>query len=258
MDYDAVIFDVDGTLVRGERLLPGAPEGLRAVTDAGCQRLLFSNNPTRGAPHYQDRLGAHGVDVDPENVLTSATVSASYLAEHHPTDPIYLVGEARLASILEAAGLELTDDPSTAAVVLGSIDRDVTYDDLGAAIPALEGDGAFYGTDPDVTIPTAEGMSPGSGAIIAALEAMAGRSVDAMLGKPSTVAAEAALDRLGVPAERVLMIGDRLNTDVELGRRAGMATALVTTGVMGRADIEPGAEPTYVFDSLAELADVLE
>ncbi len=259
MNYDAVILDVDGTIVRGEQLLAGAPDGIRAIDDAGCKRLLFSNNPTRGAAHYRERLAAHDLTVDPENVLTSATVSAAYLADEHPTDPIYVVGEPRLRAILEDAGLTLTDEPTSAAVVLGSIDRDLTYAALEAAIPALQAAEAFYGTDPDVIIPTGSGMSPGSGAVIGSLEAMAGREVDAMLGKPSQIAAEAALERLAVPPERTLMIGDRLNTDVELGRRAGMDTALVTTGVMDRDDVAAAEyEPTYVLDSLAGLAGVLE
>lgn len=256
--YEAVILDVDGTIVRGERLVPGAPDGLRAIDDAGCGRLLFSNNPTRGAAHYGERLAAHGVDVDPRYVLTSATVTAEYLAQTHPDDPIYLVGEPRLRGILEAASLPLTDDPHEATVVVGSIDRDLTYADLEAALPALEAADAFYGTDPDVTIPTTDGMSPGSGAILASLEAMAGRELDAILGKPSGVAANAALDRLGTPADRTLIVGDRLNTDVELGRRVGMGTALVTTGVMDREDVDAADhEPTYVIDSLAELDELL-
>ncbi|MFP8955274.1 HAD-IIA family hydrolase [Natrialbaceae archaeon A-CW3] len=256
--YDAVILDVDGTIVRGERLIPGAVEGLTAIRDADCDRLLFSNNPTRGAAHYGERLSAHDITVDPHYVLTSATVSAEYLARTHPDDTLFLVGEPRLRHVLEGASLSVTDEPAGADVVVGSIDRDLTYDDLQRALVALEAADAFYGTDPDTTIPTEGGMSPGSGAIIASLEAIAGRKVDTILGKPSAIAADAALDRLGSEPERTLIVGDRLNTDVELGRRAGMGTALVTTGVMGRADLaDVEEEPTYVLDSLAELEGVL-
>ncbi|UTF53684.1 HAD-IIA family hydrolase [Natronosalvus rutilus] len=258
--YEAVILDVDGTLVRGDRLLPGAATGIRAIDDAGCDRLLFSNNPTRGAAHYEERLSAHDLAVDPRRVLTSGTVAAEFLADTHPEASVFVVGESRLEALLEAASLAVTDDPREAAVVLGSIDRDLTYDDLGRALTALECADAFYGTDPDVTIPTDGGMVPGSGTIIAAMEAVAEREVDGILGKPSKTAADAAFERLGLEGgpERTLVVGDRLNTDIELGARAGTDTALVTTGVASRADVAAAdLEPTYVLDSLAELEDVL-
>ncbi|MFP8889186.1 HAD-IIA family hydrolase [Natrialbaceae archaeon A-CW2] len=258
--YEAVILDVDGTLVRGEQVLPGAVDGLRAIDDTGCQRLLFSNNPTRGGEHYADRLGKHDIVVDPEFVLTSASVSVDYLSATHPDDPIYLVGEDRLRELLESASLEVTDDPKSAAIVLGSIDRGLTYDELSASVGALEAADAFYGTDPDVTIPTETGLQPGSGAIIAAMEAIAGREVDAILGKPSSIAAATALQRLETAPERTLIVGDRPDTDIELGTRAGMDTALVTTGITSNERAANGdlpVEPDYVLESLAELEEIL-
>ncbi|WP_254768173.1 HAD-IIA family hydrolase [Salinilacihabitans rarus] len=257
--FEAAILDVDGTIVRGDALLPGAVDGLRALDAAGVPRLLFSNNPTRGAAHYGDRLGDHGIEVDPRNVLTSATVTAEYLAANHADDAIYLLGESRLRAILETRDLVVTAEPTAADVVLGSIDRGLSYDRLGEAQTALERGVPFYGTDPDSTIPTENGSMPGSGAILGALEAIAGRPPDAVLGKPSDVAAAAAIDRLGVPPERTLVVGDRLDTDVELGRRADMTTALVTTGLTSRADVaDAAAGPDYVLDSLAEIADLLD
>ncbi|MFC4245804.1 HAD-IIA family hydrolase [Natribaculum luteum] len=257
--YEAAILDVDGTIVRGDRLLPGATEGLRALEDAGLSWLLFSNNPTRSPDHYRKRLAEHGIDVDLEHVLTSATVTAEYLAANHDDDAVYLVGEDRLESILEETGLEVTTDPTEATLVLGSIDRGFTYERLRSALETLEGDVPFYGTDPDVTIPTDDGAIPGSGAILAAMEAVAGRKPDAVFGKPSSVAASAATTRLGASAEDTLVVGDRLDTDVELGTRAGMTTAVVLTGVTTRADLERSAvEPDYVLDSLAEVDSLLE
>ena len=257
--YEAAILDVDGTIVRGERLLDGAAEGLRTLEDAGLSRLLFSNNPTRGAAHYRERVGSHGIEIGAENVLTSATVTAEYLASAHDGDAVYLVGEDRLAAILREAGLELTTDPSAADLVVGSIDRAFTYDDLRLGLAALERDVPFYGTDPDVTIPTDDGTAPGSGAVLAAMEAVAGRKPDAILGKPSPVAADAARARLEVEPADTIVVGDRLDTDVALGQRAGMTTAIVLTGVTTRADLERSPiEPDYVLDSLGEVGSILE
>lgn len=257
-DYEAVILDVDGTVVRGGELVPDVIDGLLALEDAGVDRLLFSNNPTRGADHYGATLEPHGIDVDPASVLTSATVTAEYLASTHPNEAVFLVGSDRLAAILAEAGVDLTDDPEAADVVLGSYDTDFSYGTLWESLRALADDVPFYGTDPDATIPIDDGQIPGSGAILAAMEAVAGREPDAILGKPSAVAATAATDRLETAPERTLVVGDRLNTDVALGARAGMETALVLTGVTERADLDDApVRPDHVLESLADVGTLL-
>ncbi|WP_254763598.1 HAD-IIA family hydrolase [Natrinema marinum] len=257
-DYEAAILDVDGTIVRGDDLLPGATDGVRALEAAGCSRLLFSNNPTRGSDHYGAKLAPHGIDVDPNTVLTSATVSAEYLAATHPDERVFVVGGERLEAILEDAAVELTSDPDAADVVLGSFDKNFSFGTLWEALRALEGDVPFYGTDPDATIPIDEGEIPGSGAILAAMEAVAGREPDAILGKPSSVAAAAAMDRLGVDPTTTLVVGDRLDTDIALGNRAGMETALVLTGITDRATLAASdIEPDHVLESLAAVETLL-
>ncbi|WP_114576585.1 HAD-IIA family hydrolase [Saliphagus sp. LR7] len=259
MTTRAAIVDVDGTIVRSEELIPGAVEGLRAIEERGLSRLLFSNNPTRAGDHYVERLAAHGLEIDPADVLTSGTVTAAHLAEHHPGTAVYLVGEDRLERLLEEAGLRVTDDPERAGIVVGSIDRDLSYDTLAGAIPALERDLPFYGTDPDTTIPGSGGPVPGSGAILAAMAAVAGREPDAVLGKPSAIAAEAALETLGTDPAETVVVGDRLDTDVALGEAAGIQTALVLTGITDRDDLaESDVEPDYVLESLGEIERVLE
>ena len=256
--FDAVILDVDGTIVRGQEPIPGAVAGIRKLDAAGIPRLLFSNNPTRGSAHYRETLETYGIDVDSSSVLTSGTVTAEFLADVHDGESIFLVGHDRLRGILEDHGLTVTSDPAEANLVLGSIDPDLSYDSLRSALTALERGVPFYGTDPDVTIPTADGRSPGSGTILAALSAAAGREPDAVLGKPSAVAADAATDRLGVPPEDLLVVGDRLDTDVSLGERAGMATAVVLTGITDRSDLETATvRPGHVLESIGDIDELL-
>ncbi len=256
--FEAAILDVDGTIVRGEELIPGAIDGLHALENAGVDRVLFSNNPTRGAAHYGAKLEPHGLDIASESVLTSALVSAEYLQTNHPDESIFLVGDDRLRAILEDHDLSVTEEPDESDVVLGSFDREFSYGSIWKSLRALEGDTPFYGTDPDVTIPTEDGKIPGSGTILAAMEAVAGREPDAILGKPSKLAAETAISRLEIPPERTLVVGDRLNTDIELGNRAGMTTAAVLTGVTERSDLENSTvEPDYVLESLGDIAELL-
>ena len=256
--YEAAILDVDGTIIRGDTVIPGAVEGVQRLDATGITPLLFSNNPTRGPAHYREKLRAHGLTPDPDRVLTSASVTAAYLADTHPTARVYLLGEPRLERLLVDAGIELTEIPSEADVVLASIDRNLTYDRLSDAVEAVDAADAFYGTDPDLTIPVEDGSIPGSGTIIAAIEAAAGRSPDAILGKPAPVAAEAALSRLDTAPENVLVVGDRLDTDIALGKDAGMETAIVLTGITDRAVIEDSpVSPDHVLDSLGDVGELL-
>jgi len=163
-----------------------------------------------------------------------------------------------LRATLRERGLAVTDDPDAATVVLGSFDREFHYDRLAESLWALEDADAFFGTDPDRTVPTDDRPIPGSGAIVAAMAGVAEREPDAMLGKPSHFARRTALERLGTDPTRTLVVGDRLDTDVAL---AGddMASALVLTGVDGRDDVaDTGPRPTHVLESLADVGDALD
>ena len=142
-------------------------------------------------------------------------------------------------------------------MLVASWDDEFDYGDMLAGYRALEAGATFYGTDPDMLVPDDEGMIPGSGAIINAVGGVLGREPERLLGKPSAAARRAAIEALGVPAERCLVVGDRLDTDIELGERAGMTTVLVRTGVATDEDVEAGdIRPDYVVDSLADLGSL--
>jgi 4-nitrophenyl phosphatase len=253
------VIDLDGTVYRGGTPLPGAARGIEALREAGIDVLFVSNNPTKSPARYAADLAAMGIDADADSILTSGVVTREYLERHHSEDPIYVVGEDGLRE--ELAGLDLVSDPTGARVVVGSIDRGFTYDRLAEAVRAfLAGDPAFVGTDPDRLIPVEEGtMAPGSGAIIGAIAAAVGREPDPMLGKPSAETAEAVLDRLDADPADCLVVGDRLDTDIALGERAGMRTVLVRTGLHDEGDVgDYDATPDRVLDSLGDIGAVLE
>lgn len=257
-DIDGVVVDLDGTLVQGDTLAPGALEGWEQLKAASVSVLVFSNNPTRHPDEHVERLSALGLDVNTENVLTSAIVTAEYLANERPADPLFVVGSPVLRETLQERGLVLTEDPGGAEVVVGSFDRGFDYDRLAESLWALEEADAFIGTDPDRTVPTDERPIPGSGAVVAAMAGVAERDPDAFLGKPSPVARRAAFDRLGTHPRRTLVVGDRLETDVALAGDE-MQSALVLTGVDGRDDLGAAEyEPTYVLDSFADIGDALD
>lgn len=260
MDYRGAIVDLDGTVYRGESMVPDAPRGIEALRGAGLDLCFFSNNPTKSPAEFADRLAEMGLSITPEEVQSAAAVTATYLARKHRDDHLFVVGSSGLCAQLRKAGLALTDDPTACDVLVASYDRGFDYDDLTAGLRALETGAAFVGTDPDVTIPTADGRSvPGSGAIIGAIAGVAEREPDLIVGKPSGEAVAAAFSGLEVGPEECLIVGDRLDTDIAMGDRHGMTTALVLTGVTDRETLAGSAiEPDFVIESLGAVGSVLD
>jgi len=257
--YRGAVVDLDGTVVRGGDLLAGAREGVEALRAHTESVLFLTNNPTLPASDHARRLRDLGVDAGTEDVLTSADATVAYLREHHADEPVFAIAESSIVDQLRAADLSLTDDPEAAGVVVAGYDREFHYRDLQAALDAMDDETAFVGTDPDRTIPTRDGLEPGSGAIVHAVAGVTDRDPDAVLGKPSETTARLAADRIGVPAADCLLVGDRLETDVAMGERAGMTTVLVRTGVDGDDEVaDSEVRPDFVLDSLGDVASLLD
>lgn len=256
---EGVVLDLDGTVYRGGDPLPGSVESIQALRDRGVELVFCSNNPTKTPAEYVDYLAEMGIDADESEVLPASTVLRDYLREHHADESTYLVGASSLAAYLAAADQRLVDDPTTASVFVASWDRSFDYETMSDALTGIDAETTFLGSDPDRTVPSADGFEPGSGAIINAVAGTVGRDPDRVLGKPSSEAAEAALDRLGTPAANTLVVGDRLDTDLAMGQAHGMMTALVTTGVATREDVDDSdVDPDHVIDSLADVSQIIE
>lgn len=257
-EYEAALVDLDGTVYRGEELLPGAAAAIDALREAGIRTVFFSNNPTKSRAAYADHLGSLGLSVHPDAVLSAGTVTTRFLAAEHPDDTVFLIGEDGLRRQFEAADIALVPDATDADVLVASYDREFGYGDMLAGYRALEAGATFYGTDPDLLVPTDDGMVPGSGAVINAVGGILDRDPERVFGKPSATAQEAALEALDARSDRCVVVGDRLGTDIALGERAGMTTVLVRTGVATDADVDAsGVTPDHVVDSLADLETVL-
>lgn len=257
--FSGVVLDVDGTLIRGSEPIPGAIEAVERLRSAGLAVAFVSNNPIRTREAYRDRLASVGFSLDAEELITAGTVTAQHLARERGDETFYVIGEDGLYEQLRGAGLELTEAYDRADTLVASIDRGFDYETLTHSLWALSNpEVRFVGTDPDRTIPTEDREVPGSGAIINAVAGVTGRKPDAIMGKPAPTAVEALERTLGVDAADCLIVGDRLDTDIAMGERAGMTTALVHTGVTdGRALDASEFEPDHVLDSIAEIGRLL-
>ncbi|RME99151.1 MAG: HAD-IIA family hydrolase [Chloroflexi bacterium] len=252
--YDAYIFDLDGTVYLGDHLLPTAADTITRMRQLGKRTVFLSNNPTHFRADQAAKLTKLGLPTPAEDVINSSVVMVNFLQRNLPGARLFVIGEAPLKTELLEAGFELTDDPAKIDVVIASFDRTFVYQKLQIAFDAIRAGARFFATNGDRYCPVPGGGQPDAAAIIAAVEACTNTKIEAIVGKPSRHMAEAVLNLLGLPAQRCLMTGDRLETDVLMGLNAGMSAALTLTGATtGQMLAESTVEPTYVVRQLAEL-----
>jgi arabinose operon protein AraL len=254
--YRGFLFDLDGTVYLGERLLPGAREAIAALRADGRRVCFLSNKPIQSRADYAAKLMRLGVPAGLDEVINSSYVLAHHLAREAPGARCFVIGEPPLVEELRAVGLAPVDDARVDYVVV-AFDRTFDYRKLNVALQAVKRHGArLVGTNPDRTCPVEEGEIPDAAGMIGAVEGVTGRRVDPVVGKPSPIMLRVALDRLGLPAPDCAIVGDRLETDIAMGRAAGLPTILVLTGITRPGDPQIARwRPDHVVGSLDELRD---
>ncbi|SDL10786.1 HAD-IIA family hydrolase [Halarsenatibacter silvermanii] len=289
-DYEGFIFDLDGTIYLGEELIPGAREVIEKIKNLNKGCVFLSNKPIARRENYAEKLIRLGIETSPEGVINSSLVTADFLAKNLPGAAVYVLGENSLIAELEEAGLEVVNKEGEAEghkVVEGdftgkgydffrlnhenkdyedidclvvSFDRTLHYGRLNDALQILQKGAKFIATNPDTTCPLKCGEVPDAGSIIAAVEAASGRRVEKIMGKPSAQMIETALSAMNsgrenpISREDCLMVGDRIGTDIKMGKKAGLTTAAVLSGVSDRQEIEKSEiKPDLVLDSVREM-----
>jgi phosphoglycolate/pyridoxal phosphate phosphatase family enzyme len=248
------LFDLDGTVYLGETLIPGAAETIAALRAAGRRVAFLSNKPLFTRADYAQKLTRLGIPTEAEQVVNSSIVLVRHLRTLDPGAPVFVIGEPPLIGELRAHGFQVRDDADVRWVVI-AFDRTFDYAKLNIALQAVRRhDARLIATNPDRTCPVEDGEIPDCAGMIAAVEAVTGRTVEAIVGKPSPIILEVALQALGVGAADSVIVGDRVETDITMGKRLGLATVLVLTGVT-RLDDPRIAElaPDLVLPSIAAL-----
>jgi HAD superfamily hydrolase (TIGR01450 family) len=252
--FGALLLDLDGTLYRGDQVIPGAPEALAAD---GAQALVYvTNNASRSAVAVAAHLAELGFAAAADDVVTSAQAAAHVLADRLPTGAaVLIVGSDDLAAEIELAGLRPIrrfGDAVPAAVVQGHSPQ-TAWPDLAEAAYAMRAGALWVAANTDSTLPTERGLAPGNGAMVAALRAATDLE-PVVAGKPYAPLLEDALTRAGTRS--ALVVGDRLDTDIDGAQCVGLESLLVLTGVSTLADLakQPVDRlPAYVSDSLDAL-----
>ena len=191
-------------------------------------------------------------------VITSAQAAARFLQQQvRPGSPVYVVGERGLRTAVREAGMRIVDHAEEAEVVVAGLERGLSWDHLAEATLAIRAGALFVATNTDATFPSERGLLPGAGALIAALQTASGVN-PVIIGKPEPRLFLAAVEQLGTPPARTLVVGDRVETDILGAQRAGLPSALVLTGVTRREDLPTvAAQPDWVFDDLPALTAAL-
>jgi 4-nitrophenyl phosphatase len=256
----ALILDMDGVLWRDNTPIGDLPAIFAGIRERGLKIACATNNASKTVDEFLEKFASFNVKLEPWQIITSSLATAHKLGGESPRGSIvFVVGENGIQRALEEKGFHVIidpeDDTAVDAVVAG-IDWHLNYPKLRQATFHIRAGAAFYGTNPDKSYPTPQGLAPGAGSILAALEA-ASDVEPQVIGKPEPFMMNLALEQLGTQSEETLVVGDRLETDIAAGQAAGCKTALVLSGVATReqaASWKPA--PDFISDDLSTLIDL--
>ena len=245
------LIDMDGVLVRGSRVIPGAEGFIRRLQEAEARFLIFTNNPLYTQRDLAHRLQSTGLDVQPDNIFTSAMATASFLKAQTHNRKAFVIGESGLTMPLHDAGFIVTDiDPDY--VILGET-HTYNLEMITRAIRLIGMGARFIATNPDTSGPGEGGLVPACGAMAALIEKASGKRAY-FIGKPNPLMMRMALNYLNVHSENTMMIGDRMDTDIVAGVETGMETILVFSGVTSEEDLTAFPyQPSRTSPSVAEI-----
>jgi arabinose operon protein AraL len=253
--YRGWLVDLDGTVYLGEQLIDGAAEAIAALRAEDRRVAFLSNKPLQTREEYAAKLTRLGIPASADDVINSSLVLARHLRALDPGAPVFVIGEPPMQAEMRAHGFEVRDDASVRWVVI-AFDRTFTYAKLNIALQAVRGGARLIATNPDRTCPVEGGEIPDCAGMIAAVEAVTDRTVEIIVGKPSPIILEVALAALGCAPSESVIVGDRLETDMLMGRRLGLATILVLSGVTRSRDPRIAATaPDHVLRSIRELVE---
>lgn len=253
-DYDVYSFDLDGTIYVGDTLLAGVVKTLEYIRSKEKKVRFITNSSNLSREECKERLERLGLSIQLEEVVTALYLTALYFREQHPAARVYVVGDDQVKIELHRQSIVTTDDPAKATHVLVGHDRAFSYDRIQHAMNAIYQGAKLIVINPDPVCPVPDGYIPDTMAFAKAIEVASGRAIDQIIGKPTNYYADKLLDISETDSNRILIIGDRLETDIMLGQAHGFATCLVLTGIANKQDIHKSIiKPDYMIENLSEL-----
>lgn len=251
-----VLLDMDGTIYLGDTVFPGTKPFLNMLEDRGVQYLFLTNNSSRSTETYIQKLNRMNISAERHHMLTSAHAAAAYINRHHKDKKVYILGMPALIEEMQTMGIRY--EPEDPEVVLMGFDLELNYKKLTELCNFVRKGLPYISTHPDINLPVESGIIPDVGCNIAFVQASTGRVPDVIPGKPSEQILAAAEAQTGVSRENMLMVGDRLYTDIAMGR-FGVRTALLLSGETAGEDVPASKDqPDFIFKDITELHKALE
>ena len=257
-----IIFDMDGVIYRGSSPIEGAKEVVEYLKSKEVPFIFLTNNSTRNAAMYREKLEKMGISVSEKRIITSGYATARYLAKHYEKGPTFIIGGRGLIEEIKNIGWpiigmeEIKERWRDVKYVVVGLDTELTYEKLKYATLAIRNGALFVGTNPDTTYPGEEGILPGAGSILAALKASSGNE-PLVIGKPNQPVYEIIREKLKV--DELWVVGDRLDTDIAFAKKIGAKAIMVLTGVNTLEDIKKSEiKPDLVLPTIGGLLDYLK
>ncbi len=255
-DVKCFLLDMDGTFYLGGALIEGSLDFIEKVRATGRNYMFLTNNSSHNANFYVEKLGKMGLQTDRSHILTSGEATCEKLRELYPGKRAFVLGNEYLIEEFAEAGIEV--DAENPDIVVVGFDTTLDYEKMRRVCDYVRAGLPYIATHPDFNCPTETGFMPDIGAILAFIEASAGRRPDLIVGKPNTGIVEAVLRRTGLKVDELAMVGDRLYTDIETGLRSGMLSILVMSGETDEAMLRASATvPDLKFGCLADMIPLL-
>lgn len=250
--YTSFIFDLDGTIYRGENIIENADLTINKLKELGKKVIFISNKTTGTINEYYTFLKSSGINIEESEIINSTFVLKNYLSENYSGSTFYAIGEEIFIKEISDAGLKFSENPLKIKLLLITLDRTLNYTKLEIAAKALENGARFFAANIDDTCPVTGGEVLDAGATISALEKRTHRKLELNFGKPSKFMMDEVVKRFP-STEKILLIGDRLETDIAMGNKFGIDTALVSTGVKLYSNGNSEIKPTYYLNSVYDL-----
>ena len=248
--------DMDGTIYLGEQWIDGAVEFLHRIEETGRNYVFVTNNSSKNAAVYVDKLHRMGLDVGEDKIVTSGQATIHYLKQHFPEKKVFLLGNPLLQEEFAQAGIRLEEEHPD--VVVTAFDTSLDYRKMCRVCDHVRAGLPYLATHPDYNCPTETGFIPDAGAIHAFIHASAFRYPDRIIGKPNEDIVEYLTSRVNVKREETAMVGDRLYTDIATGRNNGLKSILVLSGEAAMEDVRRSEVlPDLIFDSVKEIGKIL-
>ncbi len=249
--------DMDGTIYLGQQWIDGAKEFLHKIEESGRSYLFVTNNSSKNADVYVEKLHRMGLDIGAEKIVTSGQATIAYLQQNYPGKKVFLLGNSLLKEEFAQAGIVLEDEKPD--VVVTAFDTSLDYQKMCKVCDFVRAGLPYLATHPDYNCPTENGFIPDAGAIHEFIHASAFRYPDRIIGKPNKDIVDYMVQRAGCLKEEMAMVGDRLYTDIAAGKKHGLTSILVLSG---EADLEAVQEsevtPHLIFESVKEMIPFLQ